>query len=816
MKGLLLFGALVAGFLAILLSWKGPQRTLARRIAGGSLFLLGLFWMLGLVSHALHQSPNWMGAVGHTLAFLTTRYLGWFLAFWGSLLTLVMGGLAATRPGERHLFLSGVLLYGGIWLALLLPFFPVPFDVGLLPRMLHSTLQEIFGPVGGVLILNLLLGVTLSVTWVVVRGVPGFRREEQTREPEEQFSTPPDLVRVLGENREPLPSREEEEDAGTSRERPEPPPDLEPDESPSPTPDTGTTSISPSPHRLKEVHTPLVYPKSEALVSLLSDPVPAEEVPREVYEEQARQLEEILEEFGISGKVVNFNPGPVVTRYEYAPAPGVKISRITQLADDLALRLKSSQIRVVAPLPNRGLVGIEVPSPKRRVVHLKELVDRPQFRKMASPLAFALGVDPAGFPMFGDLAGMPHLLIAGATGSGKSVAINTMITSILLRVGPDQVRFLLVDPKRVELSFYEGIPHLLMPVIKESEAAVESLQKAVKWMEFRYNLLARAGRRDIRSYNRWAQKTGERPMPYIVIVIDEFADIILTADRKEVEEPLARLAQMARAVGIHLVVATQRPSVDVITGTIKANFPVRIAFKVASRVDSRTILDQQGAEKLLGKGDMLFIPPGEAEPMRLHGPYISEEETRKVAHTLIEQYLRRHLLQRLPSFPDVDGFVQSILEDGHYIALIRDDEPGTEERVYHLVREIQEHTGVNTQKAMEVVREIRKHYYMPIPELEAAPLQHVRLRDLSEDETRVMVQQVVGFAESNRKRITEEEASDLLGVPAGLVRELFAEMRRVGILMPPRGKRGGGWRLRVKDHEAMERWEKRKSERRSF
>ncbi len=459
----------------------------------------------------------------------------------------------------------------------------------------------------------------------------------------------------------------------------------------------------------------------EALLGLLNRPPLLDtEVDRKELEEKARLIEEKLAEFKVRGRVVDYYPGPVVTRYEFEPAPGIKLSRVVALSDDLALRMKVEKIRIVAPLPGKGLIGIEVPNKKRRTVYLSELVSTDEFKKLKSKLAFALGVDTAGYAFYADLARMPHLLIAGATGSGKSVSINTIITSILFRSSPEEVRFLMIDPKRIELSFYDGIPHLLLPVVKERTVAGEVLKRAVDWMDYRYRHFARDGVKDIESHNRKAKAKGEPTLPYIVIIIDEFADLMLTLG-KQIEEPLARLAQMARAVGIHLVVATQRPSVDVITGTIKANFPVRIAFKVASRIDSRTILDEIGAEKLLGKGDMLFIPPGSSEPVRLHGPFISEDETQKIARTLGKRYLTTKLSNYLGD--DAARIAKWVVENGLITPFVRLDEPGLEELTVKVAEHIERETGVDYNEAMEIIREIREDYYTPIEEMLELPME---------------------------------------------------------------------------------------------
>ena len=367
----------------------------------------------------------------------------------------------------------------------------------------------------------------------------------------------------------------------------------------------------------------------------------------------SRILEKKLLDYGVEGKVVEVRPGPVITVYEFEPAPGVKVSRIVNLADDLALALSALSIRIVAPIPGKAVVGIEVPNTNRETVYLKEIIDSNPFRTFKSKLSFGLGKDISGEPFVVDLARMPHLLVAGSTGSGKSVSINAMICSILCKSNPEEVRFLMIDPKMLELSDYEGIPHLLLPVVTNPKKAAVALKWLVEEMERRYTVLAEKGVRNIEHYHQRMEKElkekgkvykrkgdvlegneekAMEPMekiPYIVVVIDELADLMMISS-KEVEEAITRLAQMARAVGIHLILATQRPSVDVLTGIIKANFPARISFQVTSKVDSRTILDTIGAEHLLGSGDMLFLPPGSSKLVRLHGAFVSGPEIRRI------------------------------------------------------------------------------------------------------------------------------------------------------------------------------------------
>ncbi|MGQ9688256.1 MAG: DNA translocase FtsK [Desulfobaccales bacterium] len=362
---------------------------------------------------------------------------------------------------------------------------------------------------------------------------------------------------------------------------------------------------------------------------------------------QAGKLEDTLRHFGVEGKVTAIIPGPVVSRFELEPAPGVKISKITNLSDDLALALKALSIRIVAPVPGKAVIGIEIPNPKRQVVALQEILADGAYQKSPSRLTIALGKDIMGTPVVTDLGRMPHLLMAGATGSGKSVGLNAMILSILFKATPEEVRFLLIDPKRIELSTYQGIPHLLHPVVVNPKEATIALHWAVAEMEKRYALLSELGVRNIEGYNQKAKtlkteatEPGEVPLPrflpYIVVVIDELADLMLVSSR-DTEEYLIRLAQKARASGIHLLVATQRPSVDVITGLIKANFPTRVSYQVSSKADSRVILDSVGAERLLGKGDLLFIPPGTSRLKRIHGAYVSEDEVMRVVDFLKAQ-----------------------------------------------------------------------------------------------------------------------------------------------------------------------------------
>lgn len=399
-------------------------------------------------------------------------------------------------------------------------------------------------------------------------------------------------------------------------------------------------------------------------LELLNDPEPGEiRVDKEGLHQSAAVLEQKLKDFGIEGKVTEIHPGPIITLFEYEPAPGIKVNRIVNLSDDLALAMKAMSVRIVAPIPGKSVVGIEVPNPDRQLVYLKEILGSPAFSSKKNKLPLVLGKDIAGRPVVTDLSRMPHLLIAGATGTGKSVCLHSLILSILFRFAPEDVKFLMIDPKMLELSAYHGIPHLLHPVITDARRAQDALDWVVERMEQRYQLLAEKGVRNIDKYNerveqeqaggnaaRWGAdkdspdvgelegpEDGFLPeqgkLPYIVLVIDEMADLMIVSGR-QIEESITRLAQMARASGIHLLLATQRPSVDVLTGIIKANLPTRISFQVSSRTDSRTILDNMGAEKLLGLGDMLFLAPGTSMVRRIHGAFITEPEIEKVVEYL--------------------------------------------------------------------------------------------------------------------------------------------------------------------------------------
>ncbi|MCK5521144.1 MAG: DUF87 domain-containing protein [Candidatus Marinimicrobia bacterium] len=396
-------------------------------------------------------------------------------------------------------------------------------------------------------------------------------------------------------------------------------------------------------------------------VNLLNNPPVSQEIDPEELEENAKILTQTLADFGVSGKVTKVVPGPVVTLYEVEPATGVRVNRISVLADDIARVMSAKRIRIIAPIPGKNVVGVEIPNKNPEIVYFKSIVNSEHFTAGKSVLSIALGKMVNGKPFTFDLDKMPHILIAGTTGSGKSVCINTLIMSILYRAKPSEVKFIMVDPKKLELSIYKALVnyHLITSedieeyVITTPQNAVLALRSAEVEMERRYTILSEAKVRNIAEYNNKAEQTGEfKALPYIVVIIDELADLMITASR-EIEEPIARLAQMARAVGIHLVVATQRPSVDVITGVIRSNFPARIAFQVPTKIDSRTILDKGGAEKLLGKGDMLFLAPGTSEPIRVHNSFVILDEIESVLGHITKQSKENQEFI-LPSAKDAD------------------------------------------------------------------------------------------------------------------------------------------------------------------
>ena len=596
-----------------------------------------------------------MGGIG-LAAFWLPIMLSWLA------LQCYQGTLGAISPWTWVAYLTLPLASAGL-LALGWPV--LTWGHGLLPgggavgRWLTGHLQPVFNLAGSLLLLaSLALASFMGITrlsyvallqrlgdWVSNLARPRHRYPEPEAEPEVAIDRKQTSSKVATLEID-HPTRQETTPTITTTAPPTPAAETAPDASSGqPVAAGGSEPATKRPKRTKLP--PLSNFKLPPLDFLSPPPPYDQQVQEEVLLAQARKLETTLMHFGVEGKVVAIRPGPVITMIEFEPALGVKISKITGLADDLALALKALSIRIVAPVPGKAVIGIEVPNPKRQLVTLREVLGNEVYHKSASRLTIALGKDITGQSVITDLAKMPHLLIAGATGTGKSVGLNAMIVSILYKATPEEVRFLMVDPKRIELSTYEGIPHLLHPVVTNPKVATTSLRWAVEEMERRYSLLSDLEVRNIENYNQKLIKEQKvytddedeprlRLLPYIVIIIDELADLMLVCSR-ETEEYLIRLAQKSRAAGIHLILATQRPSVDVITGLIKANFPTRISFQVSSKVDSRTILDTGGAERLLGNGDMLFIPPGTSRLNRIHGAYVSEEEVKQVVEYLKTQ-----------------------------------------------------------------------------------------------------------------------------------------------------------------------------------
>ncbi|MDZ7261352.1 MAG: DNA translocase FtsK 4TM domain-containing protein [candidate division KSB1 bacterium] len=655
-----------------------------QEVLGVLLITLGIFILLSLVSYDYKEVPqglkvghvnNYMGTAGIYISYYLIKYTIGIASLlfpiliilwgWNQLNVKKISGLL-----KKTIFSLIFALYISIILGLPQAFAPTKFPLGhelsgKVGQVLALNSLQYFGAAGCIIVLLTLIMVTLilatgmSVSNIVTNistffaGLyrifkRRFSKWEQYQKIQQKVASKAGGPQGRSEWLEGSPAKLE-------RPRPEPsplefphprefPPELSLAEEPGeeildkefqPEPLKGGKYVFPSTKLLKE------------------PPEQDEDLTWEELMTSARTLEEKLADFGIQGRVVEVNPGPVITRFEVEPAPGVKVSRFTSLADDLALVMRAKRIRVVAPIPGKAAIGIEIPNHNPQTVYLKEIIDSPRFRDSESVLTMALGKTIDGEVYTADLRTMPHLLIAGATGSGKSVCLHAIITSILFKAHPSQVQLLLIDPKRLELTPYAGLKYhhvtyredLDEEVITNANNAISVLRSITIEMEKRYELLARAGVRNIDEYNAKFQSgqlkalEGEEPfrkLEYLVVIVDELADLMLVA-AKEVEEPIARLTQMSRAVGIHLILATQRPSVDVITGVIKANFPARIAFQVASKTDSRTVLDMNGAEKLLGRGDMLFLSPGSPEPVRIHGAYVSVEEVENIINHIRQQ-----------------------------------------------------------------------------------------------------------------------------------------------------------------------------------
>jgi S-DNA-T family DNA segregation ATPase FtsK/SpoIIIE len=648
----------------------------AEAISAGA---VAVFLALSFVSYGVDAPrANLGGPVGHALAgtalralgvaaYLLPLYLGYFTV---ALLRRGAEGFGGLRLAGAALLLLSVASLGG----LVTGGEAVVRGGGWLGGFVAVALQDLLGGPGGFLLLGVVLVVALVLaTEVSAIEVTGRAARWLARSAREGVGRAIARARGVVRDEPPAVSRrpkppillDEALDEPPDVEAGDPPPIIrEPERRPE-------TAKRPKRVELQEeLFTEDTY-RLPAL-ALLDEPVrTTQPLDESALLASARILENKLADFQVIGKVVAVRPGPVITTFEFEPAPGVKVNRIVTLADDLSMALRALSVRVLAPIPGKPVVGIEVSNPRREKVFIRELLSSAEYQQTESKLALALGKDTTGNVVVADLARMPHLLVAGATGTGKSVSMNAMIMSIVYKSSPRDVRFIMIDPKMLELSTYENIPHLLVPVVTDPKKAAAALSNIEREMDMRYRLLHEKGVRNIDSYNRLIRETaeagapepapaegGERlphhHLPRILIIIDELADLMMTVGR-ELEESITRLAQKARAAGIHLILATQRPSVDVITGLIKANFPARISFQVTSRTDSRTILDAIGAERLLGEGDMLFLPPGTARVQRLHGAFVSDADVHRVVDFIKRQEEPRYEMELLESDDDEDG-----------------------------------------------------------------------------------------------------------------------------------------------------------------
>jgi S-DNA-T family DNA segregation ATPase FtsK/SpoIIIE len=671
---------------------------LSRRVSevvGVALFAVTLIWLIALATYdpndpvwffstGTHDVPaNFAGRIGAFLAELSFQLLG-YASYLLPALVAVAGWhyfWCAKIDAAYTKMIGAVMLLasGSAFLGLTLgrvDFGPRPFRAGgFLGEWLGGVMSEYLSRTGSVIVILALIVAAVIISTQVSfgrlfselfaalkglgrQGLESFRlwREERRKAKQRR-----EVLVKYGKKDAAVVAKAEKKPAKIDRPEPAPPRGRAPARDEEDEPVVAATRTPPVVKKATvrtPVASPLPLPEPERNVerrlgsyslpplSLLDAPKAERKIDERELMESARLLEEKCREFSVEGSVVQIHPGPVVTTFEFKPDAGVKYSKVTGLSDDLCLAMQAESV-LIDRIPGKATVGIQIPNPNREAISLRELLESENYTRSASKLTFALGKTIHGEPFMADLATMPHLLIAGSTGSGKSVGLNAILTSILYRATPDDVRMIMVDPKRLELGMYEDIPHLMTPVVVEPKKAANALRWAVREMEERYKTLAAYGVRNIEQFNRNVRAvidSGEvpdegqptRPLPFIVVVVDELADLMMVAGN-EVEESICRLAQMARAVGIHLILATQRPSVDVITGLIKANLPARISFRVSSKIDSRTILDSNGAEQLLGKGDMLFLPPASSRHTRLHGPYISEQESARVASFLRKQ-----------------------------------------------------------------------------------------------------------------------------------------------------------------------------------
>ncbi len=652
-----------------------------RKLTGIISFLLFVLFFISQISFLLfpeHRYKNFGGLFGYYSALAMFSVIGlYFLVVPGILFYFGFIYIfeKERKDGYHLLYLIPVGVIIDIILSLFLKWTPLTSITsgGLVGDIIRDFLTKYFGNIGTYIIIA--FGI-LIIAFMTMKKFIIPKRVKDEPEPEPEEPEP-----------ETLTEQEIEEESDEQ---------------------VGLREKKPVIKKKKEI--PKIDFKNEFL-KLLVEPTKKVGVDTEILKKEGEILEQRLAEFDVQGKVTNYESGPVITRFEFEPAPGIKVSRIANLDNDLALALKATRVRIVAPIPGKSAVGIEVPNRERSLVYLKNCLLDPHFDNNPSPLAIVLGEDITGNPVSDDISTMPHMLVAGTTGSGKSVCINTIIASLLYHTTYKDLRFLMIDPKRLELPMYNPIPHQLRKAITEPKDAVEELEGLVAIMESRYRDFARENVRDIDGYNEKMRKKNGEIKPYIIVIVDELADLMLTAP-SEIEENITRLAQMSRAVGIHLVLATQRPSVDVITGLIKANFPCRVAFQVASKTDSRTILDMNGAESLLGRGDMLFLPPGKGTPVRLHGAYISTDEVCGISRLIARQYLF-DLLKDLEE--DTNEIVTTILDEELWTVFVDQDDPAFDEKKKSLM---------NIMAAEKIEQILENGYYPKLGEVvteEAVP-----------------------------------------------------------------------------------------------
>jgi len=691
-------------------------------------FVMAFVLLLSLVTSLM--GAEWMGKFGDMVSFGIFFVFGKYVSF---LLIgiLVLWGFSQFKecpesPESKKLlrFAGALILMFSLCTLLALPFDPDTDRIrhfaagGLLGSYVTYKLgiKQAMGPVGSyiVSITGVLIGIVMTTEFLISVYISSLKEKMKENKATKAEKTPlPPVAKASLAAEDPVPEAVEEE------------PSL-PLNKNSVEEELGPRIVIEEEDRKKlPIRKPAVPPKpivpGEYILpslDLLREPPPndIEKTLRQDLLDESKKLEETLNNFGIDAKVIEVNRGPVVTRFELQPAPGVKISSITGLSNDIALAMRAAQVRI-APIAGKAAVGIEVPNRTPSAVFLREILSADAFQKPTNKLIFAVGKTISGDPFVADLARMPHMLIAGTTGSGKSVCINGIIASFLYRARPDEVKFIMIDPKKVELSIYSDIPHLMTPIVTEAKKAARALKWAVMEMDRRYSLFADLSVRDIDGYYELLNKIKEEnldPMdnaagvpleriPLLVVVIDELADLMMVA-RADIEDMICRLAQMARAVGIHLVLATQRPSVDVITGLIKANFPSRIAFQVSSRIDSRTILDSMGAETLLGRGDMLFAPGGTPKPIRLQGSFVSNNEIQAICDFIREQCPPEY---QVTSFDQEEGMEEG--ESGEDRDVLYDDAI----RIIRKTRQasaslLQTHLGIGYPRARKIIEQMER------------------------------------------------------------------------------------------------------------